>query len=47
MEDAQARIGTLLEHIYSEERLHSALNYRRPAEFERLQPELEILQKAA
>jgi putative transposase len=38
LEDARARIGTFLEHIYNEERLHSALHYRPPAEFERLQP---------
>jgi transposase InsO family protein len=38
LEDARARIGTFLEHIYNEERLHSALHYRPPAEFERLHP---------
>ena len=38
LEDARSRIGTFLEHIYNEERLHSALNYRPPAEYERLQP---------
>jgi transposase InsO family protein len=38
LEDARTRIGTFLEHIYNEERLHSALNYRPPAEYERLQP---------
>ncbi len=38
LEDARSRIGTFLEHIYNEERLHSALNYRPPVEYERLQP---------
>jgi len=38
LEDARARIGTFLEQIYNEQRLHSSLRYRPPAEFERLPP---------
>ena len=33
--DADARIGEFLEVIYNQKRLHSALDYRSPAEFER------------
>jgi len=33
--DACARIGEFLEDAYNQERLHSALDYRSPAEFER------------
>ena len=33
--DAYARIGEFLEMIYNQKRLHSALDYRSPAEFER------------
>lgn len=33
--DAYARIGEFLEEIYNQKRLHSALDYRSPAEFER------------
>jgi putative transposase len=35
LEDARTRIGIFLEDIYNQKRLHSALNYRPPAEFER------------
>ena len=37
--DARSRIGEFLEAIYNERRRHSALEYRSPAEFERLLPE--------
>jgi putative transposase len=33
--DARLRIGEFIERIYNEKRLHSALNYRSPLEFER------------
>jgi putative transposase len=32
--DAHARIGEFLEKVYNEKRLHSALDYRSPAQFE-------------
>lgn len=35
LEDARASIGQFLEKIYNRERLHSALGYRPPLEFER------------
>jgi transposase InsO family protein len=35
LEDARASIGEFLEKIYNRERLHSALDYRPPQEFER------------
>jgi putative transposase len=35
LEDARASIGEFLEKIYNRERLHSALGYRPPQEFER------------
>jgi transposase InsO family protein len=37
--DAHASIGEFLEKVYNEKRLHSALGYRPPAEFEQLQKE--------
>jgi putative transposase len=33
--DARLRIGQFLERVYNEKRLHSALDYRSPGEFER------------
>jgi putative transposase len=33
--DARLRIGQFLERVYNEKRLHSALDYRSPVEFER------------
>jgi len=36
--DARARIGEFLEVIYNQKRLHSARDYRSPAEFERSLP---------
>src|SRR6201984_295655 len=38
LEDARVSIGEFLEKIYNRERLHSALGYRPPLEFERHLP---------
>jgi putative transposase len=35
LEDARARIGEFLEQVYNRQRLHSALSYLTPEEFER------------
>lgn len=46
-DDANRRIGKFIESIYNRERLHSALGYRPPVEFEqslRLQTELSVSQ---
>jgi putative transposase len=40
--DARLRIGQFLERVYNQRRLHSALDYRSPVEFE---PELRTAQK--
>jgi transposase InsO family protein len=32
--DARSRIGEFLEKVYNEKRLHSALDYRSPVQFE-------------
>jgi putative transposase len=38
--DARARIGDFIEAVYNRQRLHSALDYRPPAEYEELLPRL-------
>jgi transposase InsO family protein len=32
--DARARIGSFIDEVYNRQRLHSALDYRSPAEYE-------------
>jgi len=34
LDDARARVGEFLEKVYNQKRLHSALDYRSPAQFE-------------
>jgi putative transposase len=38
--DARARIGDFIEAVYNRQRLHSALDYRPPAEYEEILPRL-------
>jgi putative transposase len=39
-DDARARIGDFIEEVYNRQRLHSALDYRSPAEYEDIVPRL-------
>jgi putative transposase len=34
LEDARRQIGAFIEHVYNAKRLHSALGYKPPVEFE-------------
>ena len=45
LEEARASIGEFLENIYNRERLHSALGYRPPLEFERRLPPIQAVEK--
>ena len=38
--DARARIGGFIEEVYNRQRLHSALDYRPPSEYEEILPTL-------
>ena len=40
--DARAHIGSFIEEIYNRQRLHSALDYRPPAEYEETLPRLKV-----
>jgi putative transposase len=45
LEDARASIGEFLENVYNRQRLHSALGYRPPVEFERRLPPTSAVEK--
>ena len=45
--DASARIGQFIEAVYNQQRLHSALRYLSPQEFEARQPDLSKTTRAA
>jgi putative transposase len=40
--DARAQIGSFIEAVYNRQRLHSALDYRPPAEYEEILPRLRV-----
>jgi transposase InsO family protein len=40
--DARTRIGSFIEEVYNRQRLHSALDYRPPAEYEEILPRLKV-----
>jgi len=45
--EAHASVGEFLNRIYNHKRLHSALDYRPPAEFERSLPSASLPQQVA
>ena len=40
--DARTQIGSFIEEVYNRQRLHSALDYRPPAEYEEILPRLKV-----
>ena len=42
IDDARSRIGTFIEDVYNRQRLHSALDYRPPEEYEAKLPRLKV-----
>ena len=43
LEEARSRIGYFIDKLYNRKRLHSALDYRPPAEFEQMKPRVKTV----